>query len=226
MGKTIEDVAVKRGHEIGLRASSEEPFKSDDLIGCDVAIEFSEPEAAVNNIFKCFDAHIPVVVGTTGWYGRFNEVEARCIESENTLFHATNFSPGVNMLFALNEKLATLMNDFDEYEPGILEIHHTEKKDSPSGTAITLAEGMLYHLKRKSEWVNHHSESPQELCIISERTPGVPGTHIITYTSADDGITLRHDAKNRIGFARGAVMAAEWVQNKKGVFTMRHLLNI
>lgn len=226
MGQALEEVAQKRGHEIVLRSTALEPFVPEDLKNCDVAIEFTEPESAVTNILKCFEANVPVVVGTTGWYGRFKEVEQLCLQGNHTIFHATNYSPGVNMLFALNEKLALLMNDFEEYEPGILEIHHTEKKDSPSGTAISLAEGIIYNLKRKKHWVNHLSDEADELSIVSDRTAGVPGTHVISYTSADDELTLRHDARNRTGFARGAVMAAEWVKEKKGVYTMRHLLNI
>ncbi len=226
MGKEIEKIALDRGHEITLRASSMHPFKSDDLSTSDVAIEFSNPKIAVDNIFKCFEGNTPVVVGTTGWYNRFNEVRHECENSGAALLHATNFSIGVNLFFQLNRQLAELMNKFEDYNPAMSEIHHTEKLDAPSGTAITLAEDLIYSLERKEKWVNDEESKPEELEIISKRIDSVPGTHNIKYSSAVDEITIEHLAKNRKGFALGAVLAAEWVVGKKGVFNMNDLLSI
>ncbi len=224
MGKEIEEILKQRGHEITLRSSSFEPFKSEDLIGTDVAIEFSEPLSAVDNIFKCFDANCPVVVGTTGWYTRMPEVRNECLSRNQSLFHATNFSIGVNVVFHLNKELAKIMEQFPEYEPGILEVHHLAKLDQPSGTAITLAEGVLENYPTKAKWVNHLAEQSDELTIISQREGEVPGTHVINYTSDVDNISLVHQANNRRGFALGAVKAAEWLKEKKGLFTMTDML--
>lgn len=224
MGKEIEEVLLQRGHEITLRSSAHTPFKPADLEGTDVAIEFSEPDSAVDNIFKCFDANCPVVVGTTGWHMRMPEVRNECLSRNQSLFYATNFSIGVNVVFHLNNVLAKIMNQFPEYEPGILEVHHLAKLDKPSGTAITIAEGILENYPQKTKWVNDLAQERDELTIISQREGEVPGTHVINYTSDVDNISLVHQANNRRGFALGAVKAAEWLKEKKGIFTMTDML--
>ncbi len=226
MGKEIEAVLLERGHEITLRSTASTPFLPADLAGSDVAIEFSEPSSAVDNIFKCFEANCPVVVGTTGWYTRMPEVRNECQSGNHSLFYATNFSIGVNVLFHLNKELARVMNQFDEYEPGILEIHHLAKLDKPSGTAITLAEGILENFPSKTKWVNELAQNKDELTIISQREGEVPGTHVINYTSSVDNISLVHQANNRRGFALGAVKAAEWLKEKNGIFTMNDMLKL
>lgn len=224
MGQEIEAILLQRGHEISLRSTSSTPFKPEDLAGTDVAIEFSQPESAVDNIFKCFEANCPVVVGTTGWYMRMPEVRQECESRNQSLFYATNFSIGVNILFHINKELAKIMNQFNEYEPGILEIHHTAKLDKPSGTAITIAEGILENYPAKTKWVNDLAEQPEELTIISQREGEVPGTHVINYTSKVDNISLVHQALNRQGFALGAVKAVEFLAGKKGIYNMTDML--
>ncbi|MFY7970622.1 MAG: 4-hydroxy-tetrahydrodipicolinate reductase [Flavobacteriales bacterium] len=224
MGKEIESILLQRGHEVSLRASSEHPFTASDLHGTDVAIEFSKPELAVENMFKCFEAKCPVVVGTTGWYGRLEEVKTVCSEKKSTLLYSTNFSIGVNVVFHINRQLARIMNQLDQYEPSIKEIHHLAKLDAPSGTGITLAEGILDEIKRKDHWVNRASEKADELALESERLGEVPGTHEIVYDSEVDTITLIHQAKNRKGFALGSVLAAEWLVNNPGIHTMNDFL--
>jgi 4-hydroxy-tetrahydrodipicolinate reductase len=224
MGHEIESILLKKGHEITLRSTEQTPFKPADLAGADVAIEFTRPDSAVDNIYKCFDANCPVVVGTTGWYTRLPEVRTECLNRGQALLHATNFSIGVNVLFHINRIMAEVMQDFEEYEPGILEIHHQAKLDKPSGTAITLAEGILENYPSKTRWVNELAQHPEELTIISQREGEVPGTHVINYTSAVDNLSLVHQANNRQGFALGAVKAAEFLHGKKGIFTMNDML--
>lgn len=224
MGHEIEKVLNDRGHQVALRASAETPFSAGDLKGCNVAIEFSRPEAAVDNIFKCFDANCPVVVGTTGWYERMDEVKNQCLTRNQTLMFATNFSIGVNVLFHLNKELARIMDKLNDYEPGVLEVHHLQKLDKPSGTAITLAEGLIDNYPRKKKWVNELSQNPDELTIISQREGEVPGTHVINYSSKADNISLVHQANNRSGFAHGAVLAAEWLHGKKGIYSIHDFL--
>lgn len=228
MGKAIEEIALKAGHTIVSRIDF-----NDDVLqgikGADVAIEFTNPEAAKGNILKCFEAKVPVVVGTTGWYNDFNEIKQLAESTGNSLFYATNFSLGVNIFFELNKHLAKLMNPHEMYEPEMEEIHHLQKKDAPSGTAITLAEGLIANLYRKKTWVNREDENnkstiPFELKIISKREGEVPGTHTITYKSDIDEIIITHQAYNRMGFATGAVKAAEWIKNKIGVYTMADML--
>lgn len=226
MGKEIEAVLLERGHEVTLRSTTSTPFLPADLAGTDVAIEFSEPSSAVDNIFKCFEANCPVVVGTTGWYTRMPEVRDECLNGKQSLFYATNFSIGVNVLFHINKELARVMTQFDEYEPGILEIHHLAKLDKPSGTAITLAEGIMENYPSKTKWVNELAQNKDELTIISQREGEVPGTHVINYTSSVDNISLVHQANNRRGFALGAVKAAEWLKGKNGIFTMNDMLKL
>ncbi len=224
MGHEVESVLQELGHEVSLRSDEKTPFKAEDLRGSDVAIEFSRPESAVDNIFKCFDANCPVVVGTTGWYMRMPEVKNECLSRNQSMLYATNFSIGVNVLFHLNKELARIMERFPEYEPGILEVHHLAKLDKPSGTAITLAEGIIENIPSKKEWVNELAETPEQLSIISQREGEVPGTHVINYTSAVDNISLVHQANNRRGFALGAVKAAEWLVGKKGCYSIHDFL--
>jgi len=224
MGHEVEAILQELGHEISLRSDEKSPFKPEDLKGSDVAIEFSQPESAVDNIFKCFDADCPVVVGTTGWYMRMPEVRNECLSRNQSVLYATNFSIGVNVLFYLNKELARIMERFPEYEPGILEVHHLAKLDKPSGTAITLAEGIMENIPRKKEWINEAAQKVEQLTIISQREGEVPGTHVINYTSSVDNISLVHQAINRRGFALGAVKAAEWLIGKKGCYSIQDFL--
>jgi 4-hydroxy-tetrahydrodipicolinate reductase len=172
----------------------------------------------------CFEADVPVVVGTTGWYGRLPEVRSEAARRNSGLLYATNFSIGVQIMFHLNRELAKIMDKMDEYEPGIMDIHHAAKLDSPSGTAITLAEDILHQIKRKTSWVNELAENPSELSIISQREGEVPGTHMVTWNSRNDNVSLIHEARSRRGFALGAVKAAEWLHGKRGVYTMHDFL--
>lgn len=226
MGKEIEKVATSRGHEIVLRSTSKEPFLPADLSETDVAIEFTHPDEVVKNIFKCFEGNTPVVTGTTGWYNRFNEVKDRCLEEEQSLFYATNFSLGVNLFFQLNKQLSRLMDPYDDYKAGIHETHHTEKKDAPSGTAITLAEDLVYESTRYKDWSDKDENESDILNVSSSRIEGVPGTHEIKWRSDIDEIEITHTAFNRKGFALGSVLAAEWVNDRHGVFTMRDMLKL
>lgn len=223
MGKEIEQILLQRGHTVTLRSTRSTPFKAADLAGTDVAIEFTEPHSAVDNILKCFEAGVPVVVGTTGWYMRMPEVREACTRMNGGLFTASNFSIGVNLLFKFNKELARIMSDFEEYSPSMEEIHHTAKRDAPSGTAITLAEGILENYPSRDSWVNESTDNAHKLGIVSRREGEVPGTHIIRYTSDVDEIQLVHQAFNRKGFALGAVKAAEFMGGKKGVFGMEEL---
>ncbi len=224
MGKEIEQILLQRGHTITLRSTRSTPFKAADLAGTDVAIEFTEPHSAVDNILKCFEAGVPVIVGTTGWYTRMPEVREACASMNGGLFTASNFSIGVNILFKVNKELARIMSDFEEYTPSMEEIHHTAKRDAPSGTAITLAEGILENYPSRQGWINESTEDVHQLGIVSRREGEVPGTHIVRYSSAVDEIQLVHQAYNRKGFALGAVKAAEYMHDKKGVFGMSDLL--
>lgn len=227
MGKEIEQIALNRGHEIVLKVnSSNATFSLEDLRKADVAIEFSRPESVVNNIRSCFNAGIPVVVGTTGWYQHFNEITRVCENENQAMLYATNFSVGVNIFFELNKRLAEMMNRHMHYEVLIEETHHTQKLDAPSGTAITIAEGILEKIERKDQWVNENSEVDNHLNIISHRIENVPGTHVVKYHSAIDDIEIKHTAHNRKGFATGAVIAGEWLIGKKGMFTMRDVLQL
>ncbi len=228
MGKTIEGIALQRGHSIGLKIDIDtvDSFTKENLTKCDVAIEFTGPHSAKENILQCIDAGIPVVSGSTGWLSDWNEVEETCKKKNGTLLYASNFSIGVNIFFELNRKLAQLMKQQTGYNISMEEIHHTQKKDAPSGTAITLAEQILHEVPRKKNWVNEVSQNPEELVIISKREDPAPGTHSIKYSSAVDDIEIIHTAHNRNGFALGAVLAAEYIQNKKGIFSMKQVLGI
>lgn len=228
MGKEIEKIALDRGHEITLKIDINNPedLTQANLRKADVAIEFTTPASATANYQLCFEAGIPVVSGTTGWLEKMAEVHQLCKINNGTFFHTTNFSLGVNIFFALNKKLAQLMANHSEYKVEMKEIHHTQKLDAPSGTAITLAEGILENIPGKKSWVNHPTDAASELGIISEREGQVPGTHIINYDSEVDYIEITHCAKSRKGLAFGAVLAAEYSFGKKGILTMNDLLNI
>lgn len=226
MGKTIEAVALERGHTAGLKIDIESlaGFTTANLQQCDVAIEFTGPHSAKENILKCLDAGIPVVSGSTGWLADLAEVESLCREKDGSFLYASNFSVGVNIFFELNKKLAQLMSSHPEYSVSMEEIHHTQKKDAPSGTAITLAEQVMQEITSKKKWVNNDPANPEELSIISKREDPAPGTHSIKYHSAIDDIEIIHTAHSRQGFALGAVLAAEFIHNKKGIFKMKDVL--
>lgn len=222
MGKTIERLALGKGHSVGVKADGSDV--SVDLWGIDVAIEFSVPEAAVKNITSCFEQGVPVVSGTTGWLDRYEEVLKICEERNGSFIYASNFSIGVNLFFSLNEHLAQLMQSRKEYEPNIFEIHHTQKLDAPSGTAISLAEGIIEN-SDKSGWKLTEA-GKHEIPIQAVRMGDVKGTHQIDYISDVDTISIRHEAHSREGFAKGALLAAEWLKDKKGVYSMKDVLRI
>ncbi len=223
MGKTIERVALGRGHQIAGRIDVDN-LGDLETVRADVAIEFSHPDAAYDNVRKCVERKIPVVCGTTGWLERKAEIEALTAEMSASFFYASNYSLGVNLFFKLNEHLARMMERFPEYDVSIDEVHHVQKKDAPSGTAITLAEGVLKNLERKKKWVKSPGGETSELEIQSFRIDDVPGTHMVKYASAIDDIEIKHTAHSREGFALGAVMVAEWIQGKKGVLNMDDFL--
>jgi 4-hydroxy-tetrahydrodipicolinate reductase len=219
MGKIIERVAMERGHHITARIDIDNAadFQS---AKADVAIEFSHPDAAFENVKKAIEKNIPVVCGTTGWLSLKGEIETLCQQRNGSFFYASNYSLGVNIFFKLNEYLAKMMNNFPSYEIRMDEVHHTEKKDAPSGTAITLAEGVIKHVERKKIWANKQTGKPEDIFIESFRIDQVPGTHVVKYESAIDDIEIKHIAHSREGFALGAVMVAEWLKDKKGVLSM------
>ncbi len=222
MGKAIEKIALERGHEIVGRID-EKNFHTTPT-SADVAIEFSQPEGAFNNISFCLENKIPVVCGTTGWLEKKAEIKILTQSCNGTFFYASNFSMGVNLFFRLNEHFAKMIKGFPQYDVRIDEVHHAEKKDAPSGTAITLAEGIMKHIKTKNKWVNEETQNPNELSITSFRIDQVPGTHLVKYISAFDDIEIRHIAHSRESFARGAVLVAEWLPGKKGVLGMDDFL--
>lgn len=225
MGKAIEPILVSRGHQVVVKINSQNPLNVEMLDGIDVAIEISRPDLALSHIQMCLDTKVPVVVGTTGWYDQFENIKERVNKENLSLLYATNFSIGVHLVFALNEQLAKWMKNFPQYEPSIEEIHHTAKLDAPSGTGITMAEGILKHISRKKSWVNRSSQQPEELALTSIREENVPGTHSISYVSDVDTIELKHTAHNRSGFALGAVEAAEWLVGHPGIHSMQEFLN-
>ena len=228
MGHAIEEIALKKGHEIVLRITDEnlEELTKENIQKANVAIEFTNPQSAVQNILFCLNENVPVVCGTTGWLSQIKSVEEKCKEINGSFLYASNFSVGVNIFFELNKKLASLMSSHHDYEAIIEETHHTKKKDAPSGTAITLAEQILEANKKKKRWVNEVSDNPEDLEIISQRIDPTPGTHSVKYSSAIDDIEIIHTAHSRKGFALGAVMAAEFLKGKKGAFSMRDVLNL
>jgi 4-hydroxy-tetrahydrodipicolinate reductase len=222
MGKVIEAIALQRGHSIALKVSRD--TKNYKLTDVDVAIDFSTPESAVENITQCFLQNVPVVCGTTGWLKDYDAMVQLCKDTNGAFIYASNFSLGVNIFFELNTTLAKLMRGLPQYDVSIEEIHHIQKLDAPSGTAITLANDII----SQSDYTNWTIEHPKnnELPITAKRIENVPGTHEITYDSAVDSIQIKHTAHSREGFALGAVVAAEWLEHKKGVFTMKDVLNI
>lgn len=227
MGKTIEKIAIERGHEVIGRidapTDNREQFNSTNT---DVAIEFSQPDAAVGNIKWCLNRQIPIVCGTTGWLEKWDEIVSLCRQSNSAFFYASNYSIGMNLFVELNRQLAHLMNKFSSYDVAIEEIHHTEKKDAPSGSAITIAKTILGQLKRKREWKLTDKGDESTISIHSVREPNVPGTHTVTYSSGEDEIEVTHTAKSREGFARGAVLVAEWLPGRKGPLGMNDFLNL
>ena len=228
MGKEIEQIALDRGHNILLCIDENNinSIESKDFKDIDVAVEFSKPESAYSNINLCLDNNIPVVSGTTGWLHKIDEVIKRCNNEGKTFFYASNFSLGVNLFFKLNEHLAKMMNKFSDYEITIEETHHTQKLDAPSGTAITLAEGLIENIERKNTWKKEKSDSNDSIAVKSFREGNIPGNHKIIYNSVFDKIMIEHNAKSRKGFALGAVLAAEFIVDKKGYFTMNDLLEL
>lgn len=225
MGKEIEAIALQRGHTIVLKVdeTNANTFTNDDLKKADVAIEFSTPHTVLTNIKKCFDTQVPIVVGTTGWYDHFEMIEELCLQQEGGLFHATNFSLGVNLFFKVNVYLAELMNKYDSYNVEMEEIHHIHKLDKPSGTAISLANQIIEKIDHKKKW-SITDKNKETLFIKDVREGEVPGTHIIKYQSEVDDIEIMHKAHSRKGFALGAVVAAEYIKGKKGIFTMADLI--
>ena len=221
MGQVIERIALERGHEIVLRKDEFNTY--DGLSTADVAIDFSIPTAAVSNISSCFHANVPVVSGTTGWLEHYSEMEALCNEKQGGFISSSNFSLGVNIFFELNEYLAKIMSQFD-YKVSMEEIHHTQKLDAPSGTAISLAKGVIQN-SAYAKWTLDNPKE-KEIHIEAKRIGDVPGTHTVTYDSTVDSIELKHTAHNREGFALGAVIAAEWLAGKKGIYTMKDVLNL
>lgn len=226
MGHEIEKICRERGHNIvcTIDANEKAKFDSDEFKSADVAIEFSSPESALNNYKLAFAANVPVVSGTTGWLDKIGVVKEACEKDGQTFFYASNFSLGVNILFAVNKYLANIMNDFPEYDVHVDETHHIHKLDAPSGTALTIAEGILQSLERKKQWKLDKQNSDDDLQINAFREGEVPGIHTIKYESEVDSITLSHDAKSRKGFALGAVVAAEFAAKKKGFLGMEDLL--
>ena len=223
MGKAIESIAKSRGHEVVAIIDKDNP--KDTLNGAEVAINFSVPSAAVANITHALNEDVAVVCGTTGWLESQADIESLCATKKGAFLYASNFSLGVNIFFALNEKLAQMMKQHKQYDASITEIHHTQKLDAPSGTAITLAEGILPHTD-KNIWALEEEAKKMNLPIRAERLADVPGTHTVDYNSETDKISIEHIAHNRDGFALGAVVAAEWVNGKSGIFTMKDVLNI
>ena len=229
MGHAIEEIALQRDHEVVCKVGIEnlEDRTAENIKKADVVIEFTGPDSAFDNVKLCLDAGVPVVCGSTGWLAKFEEAKKYCQQKNGGFLYASNFSVGVNIFFALNKKLAELMSGQPEYEVSMKEIHHTQKLDAPSGTAITLAEQVMKALPGKKKWVNHPSDNSDELVILSERVDPAPGTHSITYSSDIDEICITHTARSRKGFATGAVIAAEFLaKNKQGVFSMQDVLGI
>ena len=226
MGKEIEQILIARGHTIPLiiDLNNTNDLDAAHLKEIDVAIEFTTPSTAYGNVVKCLEAGVPVVCGTTAWLDKLPQVEQLCKEKTGAFFYASNYSIGVNIFFEINRRLAQLMNRFGEYDVTIEETHHTQKKDAPSGTAVTLAEGILENLDRKQKWVCGTTTVPEELEVVAIRRSVVPGTHTVTYESDVDALSITHMAKSRRGFALGAVLAAEFLHGKTGIFSMKDLM--
>lgn len=235
MGKMIESIALDRNHEIVLviDQNNTQDLTIENIKKADVAIEFSTPSSVLDNINIAIDAQVPIVVGTTGWYGHLQEIKNNCDENSATVMYGSNFSVGVNIFFQINQQVAKMMNNFSaEYDVAVEEIHHIHKLDSPSGTAITIAEDILSEFKQKTEWVDVKAEDPvtnhppQHLIVSSYREGEVPGTHSVIYDSDVDRIELKHEAHGRQGFALGAVLAAEWLKDKSGFFSVKEMYKL
>lgn len=228
MGKAIEEIAIAKGHKIVLKVDLDNAHElnAENAAKADVAIEFTSPHSAFSNVTKCLELGIPVVCGSTGWLDQFEAARQLCEEKKGTLIYASNYSIGVNLFFEINQQLAKLMSKHQEYDVSMEEIHHTQKKDAPSGTAITLAEQIMAAITTKKQWVNTAAARPEELSIISERIDPAPGTHKIRYSSPIDDIEIIHTAHNRKGFAGGAVLAAEYAISHKGVLSMKEVMGL
>ena len=227
MGKAIEKIAQERNHEIVLKIDIDntDELTPENLRKAQVAIDFSVPDSAYSNIMLCFEANVPVVSGTTGWLDRYDDVTSYCRKNGKSLFYASNYSIGVNIFFEINRQLAGIMNQFPEYDVSLEETHHMHKLDAPSGTAISIAEDVLKNIERKTQWELDTSETKDKLRISAIREGEIPGIHTVTYDSEIDCIEIKHSAKSRKGFAMGAVLAAEYIHAKKGVFSMKDLMN-
>ena len=227
MGKAVEEVALEKGHQIAARIDAEEDWNKNlkKLKSSDIAIEFSTPATVTSNITKCFHLNIPIVTGTTGWDAQLEEIKDVCIKRDQALLKSSNFSIGVNVFFKINQHLAAFMNMLNQFDVSIDETHHTNKLDKPSGTALQIAEDILQRLDRKKNWVNREISNTSEIPVISHRIADVSGIHQVQYESDTDIIELKHTAKNRTGFAKGAVLAAEWLAGRKGFYTMDDMLS-
>lgn len=228
MGRMIEEIALQRGHQIVLKidVSNQQDFIKESISNANVAIEFTGPDSAFENVMKCIEFGIPVVSGSTGWNNKLEEAKNNCREKNGSFLHTSNFSVGVNIFFEVNKLLSKLMASQQDYDVTMKEIHHTQKKDAPSGTAVTLAEQILSNISAKKTWVNHPANSKEQLSIISERIDPAPGTHSVKYSSEVDDIEIIHTAHSRKGFALGAVLAAEYISGKKGIFSMKDVLDL
>jgi len=228
MGKAIEEMAVAKGHEIVLKidVNNAHEFTQSNIQKANVTIEFTGPHSAFDNISKCIEWGVPVISGSTGWLEKWDSITALCNQHQGCLVYSSNYSIGVNLFFEINQQLALLMEPYQDYDVSMTELHHTEKKDAPSGTAISLAEQILKKISRKNKWVNTASTTPSDLVIHSERIDPAPGTHTVSYTSPIDRIDIIHTAHTRKGFASGAVLAAEFANKKKGIFTMKQVLGL
>jgi 4-hydroxy-tetrahydrodipicolinate reductase len=228
MGHAIEEIATARGHNVVMRISSsnKNEMTTENLGKADVAIEFTKPEAALNNVLQCMEAGVSVVCGTTGWNEDVIKATTKAAETGTAFLQASNFSIGVNIFFEVNKLLASLMNEQPDYQVTVEETHHTQKKDAPSGTAITIAEQILENLKRKKNWATESTSDSDAFPVVAHRVENVPGTHVVRYSSDIDDIEITHTAHSRKGFALGAVLAAEYIAKRKGTFTMKDVLGI
>jgi 4-hydroxy-tetrahydrodipicolinate reductase len=222
MGKEIEKIAISRGHEILIKKDIDALI---DITLADVAIDFSEPGSAFNNISDCIKNNVPVISGTTGWLDKYEDAVTLCKKEKGAFIYASNFSLGVNIFFELNKQLAKMMGNLEDYRISMEEIHHTKKLDAPSGTAITLAEGIIEN-SSKENWELGENTSEENIPIVAKRIPDVPGTHAVLYRSEVDSLEIKHTAHSRKGFALGAIVASEWILGKTGVFSMKDVLNI